>query len=59
MNKISKGMAPNYLTQLFNICDNQSYNLRSNDVKLALAAKHSTNSVREVFRIEGLCPGTI
>ena len=36
MYKISKGMALNYLTQLFNICDNQSYNLRSNDVKLAL-----------------------
>ena len=26
MYKISKGMAPNYLTQLFNICDNHNPN---------------------------------
>ena len=31
--KTLKGMVPNYLTQLFNICNNDDYKLRSNNLK--------------------------
>ena len=48
MYKISNGLATNYLTKLFNICNNQNLNLRSNNIKLALADPN-TNFIKRRF----------
>ena len=48
-----KGMVPNYLTQLFNICNNDDYQLRSNNLKIYLH-KPKTNFLKIVFHIEEL-----
>ena len=48
MYKISNGLATNYLTKLFNVCNNQNLNLRSNNIKLALA-EPNTNFIKRRF----------
>ena len=50
--KTLKGMVPNYLTQLFNICNNDDYQLRSNNFKIYLSAKSKLK--KKIFHIEVL-----
>ena len=52
MYKLLKGLAPNYLTQLFNICDNKYYNLWSKNTNLTLK-KPKTNFLRRSFSYRG------
>ena len=52
MYKILKSLASNYLIQLFNICDNQYYSLRSNNSNLTLK-KPKTNFLKRSFSYRG------
>ena len=50
--KTLKGMVPNYLTQLFNICNNDDYQLRSNNLKIYLP-KPKTHFLKSSFSYRG------
>ena len=52
MYKISNCLAPNYLTKVFDVFNNQNHNLRSNNIKLALA-KPNTNFIKRSFSYRG------
>ena len=48
MLEILISLAPNYLKQMFNVCDNERYNLRSNQIHLSLE-RPKTNSFLKFF----------
>ena len=50
--------SPNYLTEMFNFCSNETYNLRSNFCQLSLD-KPNTNFLKKVSHIERQNLGTI
>ncbi len=50
--------SPNYLTEMFNFCSNETYNLRSNFCQLFLE-KPNTNFLKKVSHIERQNLGTI
>ena len=46
--KALMGRSPNNITELFSKCDNENYNLRSNNTKLSLT-KPNTNFLKRSF----------
>ena len=52
MFKVLKGMAPDYLRTLFHICNNTSYSLRTNNLKISLP-KPKTNFLKKSFAYRG------
>ena len=52
MFKVLKGMAPDYLKTLFHICNNTSYSLRTNNLKISLP-KPKTNFLKKSFAYRG------
>ena len=52
MFKVPKGMAPNYPKTLFHVCNNTSYPLRTNNLKMSLP-KPKTNFLKKRFAYRG------
>ena len=52
MFKVLKGMAPDYLKTLFHVCNNSSYPVRNNNLKINLP-QPKTNFLKKSFACHG------
>ena len=53
MFKVLKGMAPNYLKMLFHVCNNTSYPLQANNLKMSLPKPERTDFLKKNFAFRG------
>ena len=53
MFKVLKGMPPDYLKSLFHVCNNTSYSLRTNNLKITSLPKPKTNFLKKSLAYRG------